>query len=181
MEETRKLSSMMLDETPADDMAGDPEELAKEEQPKAVTKLPAAQGDEVPDWAVVPQHLKVPRGKQVVFLRFPAELTDAPEKGERQCIVWTLSDGEEKIAADRCEGKANRAPSEYSKQMIRAIDGAVVDWSKPRGPGSIDEFWREVGPKVRNILMRVYTQLHLASDDEVTNFFEQCVAVRTAG
>ena len=180
MEELRKLSSLMLDE-PDNGQAEDPEQLAEKELPKAPVKLPEAQGDEVPEWALVPAHLKVPRGKQVVFLRFPASLTDSPEKGERQCIVWTLSDGEEKIAADRCEGKANRAPSEYSKQMIRATDGAVVDWSKPRGPGSLDEFWREIGPKGRNILMRVYTQLHLASDEEVVNFFEQCVAVRTAG
>lgn len=181
VEETpRKLSSLVLDDEQPETPIEDPEE-APAAPPPVPTKLPETGGDDVPEWALVPQHLKVPRAKQVVFLKFPAALTDAPLKGDRQCIVWTLSDGEEKLAADRCEGKSNRAPAEYSKQMIRAVDGVIVDWSKTKGPGSLDEFWREIGPKGRNILMRVYTQLHLASDDELRDFFEQCVAVRTAG
>lgn len=178
MEEVRKLSSIVLDEDPETPPEPEPEDA---EPPKPAPKIPEAQGDDVPEWALVPGHLKVPRGKQVVFLRFPAPLTETPAKGDRQCIAWSLTDGEEKLAADRCDGKANRAAAEYTKQMLRAVDGVVVDWGKMRGSGSIDEFWREIGPKGRNILMRVYTQMHLASDDELRDFFEQCVAVRTAG
>jgi hypothetical protein len=178
MEDTRKLSSIVLDEEPEATVEPEAESA---EAAKPAPKIPEAQGDDVPDWVIMPKHLKVPRGKQIVFLRFPASLTDTPSKGDRQCIAWSLTDGEEKLAADRCDGKPNRAAAEYSKQMLRAVDGVVVDWSKPRGPGSVDEFWREIGPKGRNILMRVYTQMHLASDEELRDFFEQCVAVRTAG
>jgi hypothetical protein len=154
----------------------DPEEAPPAPKPS----LPATGGDDVPEWAVVPPTMKVPKGRQVIFLRFPPNLTDAPLKGERQCIVWSLSDGEEKIANDRTNGSSARAPAEFTKQMIRAVDGVQVDWSKAKGPGSLDEFWREVGPKCRNMLMRIYTQLHLASEDETRDFFESCVAVRTA-
>jgi len=175
-ENNRKLSASAEEDT---SNAFDGLDEATEPQQPSPT-LPDAQGDDVPEWAMVPQNLRIPTGKSVVFLRFKSAMTDAPLKGDRQCIVWTLSDGEEKLAADRCNSAQSRAPAEYTKQMIRAIDGVAVDWSKTRGPGSIDEFWKEIGPKGRNMMMRVYTQLHLADEDEVRDFFEHCIAVRTA-
>lgn len=168
---------LQFDDTNLPDEDLDPEAL--EEAPKAPA-LPASAGDDVPEWAIVPGNLKVPKGRQVVFLRFVPSMTDTPAKGERQCICWSLSDGEEKMANDRTGGSSARAPAEFTKQMIRSIDGSVVDWGKAKGPGSIDEFYREIGPKCRNLLMRIYTQLHLATEDEARDFFESCVAVRTA-
>lgn len=172
MEDTRRLVA-------ADDEPEAPVVLTAEETPSP--RLPAAEGSDVPEWAVVPKDLRPPKGRQVIFLRIPARLTDTPLKGERQCIVWTLSDGDEKLAAERCEGKAGRASAEYTKQMIRAVDGNVASWMKASGPGSLDEFWREIGGKGRNLLMRVYSQLHLADDEELRDFFENCIAVRTVG
>jgi hypothetical protein len=172
-----KLSALAVDDA-ADEVVDDPEAVA-EAAPEP--SLPASEGDDVPPWALVPQHLRIPKGRQVVFIRFRAEMTDTPLKGERQCMVWSLSDSEERLANDRCEGKNSRAPAEYTKQMVRAVDGIAVDWSRSRGPGSLDEFWREIGPKGRNMLLRIYTRLHLANDSEVTDFFESCVAVRTVG
>jgi hypothetical protein len=172
MEENRKLVAM-------DEESEAPQALAVEETPSP--RLPAADGNDVPEWAVVPKELRPPKGRQVLFLRIPAKLTDTPLKGERQCIVWTLSDGDEKLAGERCEGKAGRASAEYTKQMIRAVDGQVASWMRTSGPGSLEEFWREIGGKGRNILMRVYSQLHLADDEELRDFFENCIAVRTVG
>lgn len=172
-------NKLIASEAESEETLHDPE--AEAEAAPSPAKLPEPAGDEVPDWVVLPAQMKAPRGRQVVFLRFPPALTAAPEKGERQCIVWSLSDGEEKLANDRTNGSSARAPSEFTKQMIRAVDGVMVDWSKARGPGSLDEFWREVGPKGRNLLMRIYTQLHLASEEETRDFFEHCVAVRTVG
>jgi len=135
----------------------------------------------VPDWVVVPAGLRVPRGRQMVFLRFPPSITGDGVKGERQCICWELSDAEEKLAHDRCGGNAARSAVEFPKQMLRAVDGVQADWSRSKGPGSVDEFYREIGPKGRNILGRVYTMLHMTTQDELVDFFENCVAVRTAG
>jgi hypothetical protein len=180
MEDQKKLSAFAFDDEPAQAVV-DAQEAEEVAAPAAPPGLPASQGDDVPDWALVPSQLRIPKGKQVLFLRFRAEMTDAPLKGERQCIVWSLTDGEEKLANDRCAGNSSRAPAEFSKQMIRAVDGVPTDWGRSKGPGAVDEFWREIGPKGRNMLMRIYTQLHLASDNEVRDFFEHCVAVRTAG
>jgi hypothetical protein len=107
-------------------------------------------------------------------------MTDTPLKGDRHCIAWTLSDGEERLAAQRCGGDSARYAAEFTKQFIRAVDGVTVDWSKSRGPGSVDEFWKEIGPKGRHLATRIYTKTHLPTDEEVNRFFEHCVAVRTA-
>jgi len=173
-----KLSAFMANEV--SDHEADSGDDQIEEETYSPT-LPQSGGDDIPPGFIVPTDLRIPKGAQVMFLTFPASMTATPLKGDRQCIVWSMTDGEEKIANDRCEGKSNRAPAEFTKQMIRAIDGARVDWSKTRGAGSIEEFWREVGPKCRNLLMRLYSQIHLASDEESRNFFENCVAVRTVG
>jgi len=171
--EDRKLGSFTAEE----EVVSPPEEA---EAPPTEPGIPAPLGDGIPDWAIVPKDLRVPKGRQVIFIKIRAALTDTPEKGERQAICWSLSDGDEKFATDRCEGKAGRASSEYTKQMIRAVDGAVVNWMRSRGPGSLDEFWSEIGSKGRNLLMRTYSKLHLADDDEVRDFFENCIAVRTS-
>ena len=178
MNNPRKLSAL-ADESQSDSTMFDGVDHATEPLPQQAG-LPSASDEDIPEWAVLPPNLKIPRGKRVTFIRFRASWTDAPEKGERQCLLWTLTDGEEKLANDRCGGSSTRAPAEYSKQMIRAVDGVMVDWSKSRGPGSVDEFWREIGPKGRTMLMRLYAQLHLPSDEDINDFFEHCVAVRTA-
>lgn len=158
-----------------------PDEGGTDDAPKPPAKMPEASGDELPEWAVVPAGLKVPRGRQVIFLRFPGAMTHANWKGDRQCVVWTLSDTDEKVAHKRCAGDSNRVSAELTKQMIRAIDGSVADWGAAKGTaGSIDEFWREIGPKGRQLLMRVYVQTHHPDEAEVRDFFERCIAVRTA-
>lgn len=134
----------------------------------------------VPGWAIVPKGLPVPKGRQAVFMRFRASMTEAPHKGERQIICWTLTDHEEKLANQRAQNNPDAVSSEYAKQMIRAIDGVVADWGATKGAGSVDEFWREVGPKGRNLIIRVFTQLHHASEAELADFFEDCIAVATA-
>lgn len=136
---------------------------------------------EVPEWAVVPPDLKVPAGRVMMFVRFRAQWTDAPHKGDRQCIVWSLTDADEKAALNRCMGDANRAASEYTRQMIRAVDGCVARHDIPHGSGSLDEFWTEIGAKCRILLLRLYTKWHSPTEEEIQDFFENCVAARTAG
>ncbi len=135
---------------------------------------------DVPSWVVMPDGLKVPSGRRLIFIQFLADITETPHKGDRHCIAWTLSDGEERIANARCNGDSSRYATEFTKQMIRAVDGVAVDWSKPKGPGSLDEFWREIGPKGRHLAARIYSRTHLPSDEELDNFLSHCVAVVTA-
>jgi hypothetical protein len=143
-------------------------------------RLPDATQGGAPDWARVPPDLRVPRGRQVLFLRFRADLTDTKWKGERQAILWPISMGDKKLALGRAGGDPNRLSDELTKRMIRAVDGAVVDDTGAPGVGNIDVWWDEIGEKCRSMLARVFVQLHVVSQAEAADFFENCVAVRIA-
>lgn len=158
--------------------AADVKEAGKE---RAFAPLPDARAGGAPAWATIPGGLKFPRGRQVAFIRFLAAWTDTPQKGDRQCIVWGLTDVDEKIALSRAIGDPNRAAGELSKQMIRSIDGLQVDWSGDDNPANIDTWWREIGGKCRQMLIRIYTQLHVLSEDDRRTFFESCIELRTTG
>lgn len=158
-------------------------ETASNEQPDMGDEEEEVGGaDDMPEWAVLPNDLKIPKGRVVAFILFRADWTDTPDKGDRQCIVWNLSDADERIALKRTAmGDGLGAVSELAKQSVRAVDGHRVDWSKPKGPGSIDQFWREIGAKCRALVQRWYLQNHQLTDREQADFFENCVAVRTMG
>lgn len=166
------------------EVEGDPVvEVQADDQPVQVEQsrfaLPDASDAPLPRWVKVPKDLKFPRGRRVVFVFFHEHLTDAPALGNRQAILWSLTPEDEKFAFTRAMGDANRAPGELAKQMLRAVDGYVADWSGTASPGSVDKFWREVGGRYRDLLIRLYAQLHVLSGKEVDDFFENCVAVRS--
>lgn len=143
--------------------------------------LPAARPGGAPPWVKIPEGFKFPRGRQVAFIRFRAAWTDTPDKGERQCILWALTDADEKVALSRAMGDVNRAANELAKQMVRGIDGYVADWSGNEGSGNIDRWWTEIGGRCRGMLVRIFTQLHVLNDEERKDFFESCIVLRTAG
>lgn len=152
--------------------------------------LPVPTADGPPAWAVIPSNMKLQRGRQMIFIRFPSEWTDVPERGIeiggetglwRLCIVTPCSVADKRLAANRCEGKSQRLTDEMCKQTIRSVDGFVADWSGTKSPGSIDHWWNEIGEKCRNELTRVFLKLHQLDEGERVRFFESCIAVRTAG
>lgn len=148
-----------------------------DEATEATTSEKEADSGGLPEWAVMPPGFKIPAGRTVSFLKFKAEWTDAPEKGDRQCIVWNLTDNDERIAIKRASGgDAMMVAGELSKQMIRAIDGVKVNWMASKGPGCMDTFWSEMGSKCRQMVIRWYTQNHSLSEAEQADFFENCVA-----
>lgn len=144
--------------------------------------LPEPTEGGAPPWVKIPEGFKFPRGIQVVFVKLRADLTARPEKGDRQAILWALSEADEKAAYNRSMQDPNRAPGQLAKQMIRAIDGHTVDWSgSPDHPGNIDKFWNEMGGKYRSQMIRLWNRLHVLSEDEQRDFFEHCIAVRSTG
>ncbi len=135
-----------------------------------------------PVWAKpLPKGFAFPRGVHPIFLRFRAEWTTAPEKGERHCVVWELTDIEELAAAQRAMGQPGRSAQELAKQTIRIVDGHQADWSGNDDPGSIDNFWREIGPKCRQMLVVVYSRTHVMSEAERVDFLLNCIAARALG
>lgn len=179
------LAEEQLTEQPlvVEDVSNAPD-APEEDDPSVVApfaELPAARPGGAPAWVKIPEGFKFPRGRQVAFIKFKADWTDTPDKGERQCILWSLTDADEKMALVRARGDVNRAASELAKQMVRALDGFSADWSGNPGSGNIDTWWNEIGGRCRGMLVRIFTQLHVLSEDERTDFFENCIELRTAG
>ena len=158
-----------------------------------------------PSWVDIPAGFAFPRGKQFIFMRFKSSWTDTPWKGTplkgddgkimceyvteegtgnlvekpilwRQCICWPLNVADKKLAVGRANGDVNRMSEELTKQMIRACDGEESDWAL-NGPQ--DAFWNEIGEKCRNLLDRMFNQLHMLNADETRDFLATCVAVRS--
>ena len=149
--------------------AGEPEGSNGQPQP--------AEG--VPEWAVLPPGLVYPKTRSVAFLRFHAKWTDTPGKGERQCIVWNLTVGDEKLALARTRGDHMRSLTECSKQMIRAVDGERVDWTRG-AQANVEQFWDEIGHACRQMIQNYYIKTHTLTDEDTIDFFANCIAVRTA-
>lgn len=143
--------------------------------------------DAAPSWVTLPADVKLPLGRQVVYVRFPSQWTATPQRGctmpdkpglYRWCAVWELTDTEENIAIRRAQGEADRVSRELAKGMIRVLDGHQCDWSGVPGPGNVDQFWTEIGSKCRQLMQRVYHNLHVLSVAETVDFFENCVESR---
>lgn len=135
---------------------------------------------EVPHWfPPLPQGLRVPPGRNVMFVRFRKEWTETPWKGERFCLVWTLSDADERLAYKVAAGESERIPQELAKLMIRVIDGARVS-SDGDPAGDVNTFWREIGAKGRHALQRIYQANHSFTEEEKDDFFLNCVVSVTS-
>jgi hypothetical protein len=133
----------------------------------------------LPEWVKVPTGIKFPGGgRQVTYVQLRASWTDCPEKGERQCIMWNLTEADEKMALKRTRGEALRTLDELTKQMIRVVDGSKANWTGT-GPGSVDVFWNDIGAKCRQQLKNIYAKAHMFSAEDSIDFFTNCIAVRT--
>jgi hypothetical protein len=144
-----------------------------------------APGGSAPAWAIVPSGGEIPfvmpEGWVVFFIRFRAKWTNRPGSADRQCILWNLSESDEKRASARARGDGMRLVEEMSKQMIRAIDGERADWSGAPGPQNVGQFWSEIGGKCRYMLKSHYLKTHTMSTEETVDFFDNCVASRSVG
>lgn len=165
----------------ADDDGNEEAEPEKKQPTLASFELPTVvPGGGVPAWATPPPPgMKFPRGRQIMFIRIRAELTDAPWKGERQCICWSINLADERLALKRAQGDGLKLTDELAKQMIRAVDGHRANWDGLRGEDDIEVFWSEIGRKGRTILQRLFTQMHIPDPRQLSDFFENCIAVRT--
>ena len=145
---------------------------------------PAGAVREVPDYfpaAMIPKGIKFPQGVEAVFVKIPASFTSARHKGDRFLIIWGTSEADEMMAIGRSMGDANRAGGQLAKQVIRAVDGHIADWSGMPTPGSVDQVWREIGPKGRNLLTRLLMKVNTLSEEELVRFFSSCIAVVPTG
>lgn len=159
----------------------EPDESDADETPQVYPgELRKPQDVGMPKWVMVPKDLPIPpEGTTMTAMRFEPEWTDRPQLGQRQCILWNLSYGDEKFSRRRARGDADAVMDEQAKQMIRAIDGRVVDWGRDDLPNSPNRFWDEIGKKCRLLIQNHYMQVHSLGQKEKVHFLANCLAVRT--
>lgn len=150
-------------------------------QIKEALENPAAAADaDVPDWVTLPPGFTFPPGKKIGFMRFRGEWTDAPAKGDRVIVVWSLTEAEEKLAYKRAAGDSMRGFTELAKQTIRVIDGHKTDWTGASSPGSIHFLWNDLGTRCRQLVQNYYLKAHTLTSEQQQDFFANCFAVRSA-
>lgn len=163
--------------------AKDAEEGAGEDEFEADVPDDAVQ---MPAHVVLPPGVVLPKGYQVWFVRFHANLTNTPTKGDRWCVLWNLVEADEKFALKRTMGDHVRTLSECAKQTVR-ITGFVTDPPTPGnrvnwglGHHALSEFWDGIGGAYRQQLMNMYVKNHTLGAEQAADFFSKCVVVLTA-
>lgn len=186
-----------LETGPAKDVAED--ELADLERPVVVEPVvqleqdvlasdpamlehnPAESRDALPAWAAasIPRDLEVPAGRTLVLMRFRTEWTDRKDKGDRTCVLWNLSVGDEKLANQRGGDNVFVNTMEMAKQMIRAVDGLPVDYTGKVPAANVDTFWNEIGKKCRGLVINHFIRAHSLTALEKQDFLAVCLVART--
>lgn len=161
-------------------------QLSGNEAVRRVLQLDESLELAVKPWVRVPNDLKFPRGRKVRFLRFPSRWTDVPAYGHempdfpglwRQCILWSLSPGDEQLAAERALGNEQRFSDELVKQAIRAIDGLPVDQTgNPVSPQNVERFWAQLGAASRHLLKTSWSAMSTTTREQRLFFWSFCVA-----
>lgn len=174
----------MVEEQSQNGQENEEEEEENEEDATLASKMSTSLTKSVeglPEWFVAPANFKAPPGRKIVLMRFRAEWTNAPEKGERQIVLWGLTEQEEQFASERAHGKDTRVIGELTKQCIRYIDGQRVDWTMTPGSGvNVGPFWQEIGSACRKLLIHYYVKAHTLTADEQLDFFSNCIVSTTS-
>lgn len=180
---TEQEAALLEGDTFAEVGEDDPRDVRANKDTEPPTAAIAKDPNALPEWVSFPPGFRIPPGREVAFLMFRSKWTDRPEKGDRWCMLWSLSDADEKLAIKRTRGEAGRSLSELSKGCIRVIDGKRADWTQtgtPETSYSVDRFWDEIGPKCRQMISNHYIKTHSLSKEEQADFLESCLFIRKA-
>jgi hypothetical protein len=142
---------------------------------------PQGSRDALPGWAAaaIPADLEVPAGRTLVVMRFRTEWTDRKDKGDRTCVLWNLSVGDEKLANQRGGDNVFVNTMEMAKQMVRAIDGLRVDFTGKVPAAQLDPWWDEIGKKCRGLIINHFIRAHSLTTSEKMDFLAVCLVART--
>lgn len=88
--------------------------------------------------------------------------------GVKEIGLVELTLDEEMRATQRARGDAIKLASEYCKECLRMVDGQQVK----AGDGSADRAMSAMHPKIRQLLLRGYAQLHQTKQDEDASFLQ---------
>lgn len=100
-------------------------------------------------------------------------LFDVPESiaadvGVRQVGFVTLTADEELLCFNRARGSSARLASELAKASLVEADGKPLSGAD----GSVDSFFSRADPRLRQLILTAYTELHAASAEDADAFLK---------
>jgi hypothetical protein len=113
---------------------------------------------------------KQSKSRTVSFFTIPAHLmeNDVAEVG-----IITLSADEELAAYKRANGDSARLANELAKTcIVEVVDTAGAAKKLSLADGSVDIFWKSLDPRVRQLVLGGYAELHAAKDEDARSFLK---------
>lgn len=101
--------------------------------------------------------------RQMHLFTIPASLQGF---GIKSIGLVELTAEEEIMATKRCANDVARLAFELAKESLRQVDGKPVSTME----GTVDRLWNRMHPKVRNLVVAAYGQIHQPEGNETAGF-----------
>lgn len=102
--------------------------------------------------------------REVNLFTLPPSLAN----GVKEIGMVTLSADEELQAFKRSKNDTAKMAAELTKTSIVEVNGKPVGLAD----GSVDAFWSDLDPKVRQLVLTAYSELHSPKDEEAASFLK---------
>lgn len=110
--------------------------------------------------------LPVKKNRAVNLFDVPNDIAES--SGVLQVGMVTLTAEEELLCFKRAKGENAKLAMELSKASLVEADGKPLS----HVDGSIDSFWKDLDPKLRQLILTAYADLHSAGDENQESFLK---------
>jgi len=104
------------------------------------------------------------KDRPVHLFEVPERLAD--ETNVKEVGLITLTADEELMCFKRASGNNAKLATELAKASLYEVDGKKLS----AGDGSVDSFWKDMDPRLRQLVLTAYTEIHAAKEDDVASF-----------
>lgn len=112
--------------------------------------------------------MDIPQKKPRAVNLFDVPATIAEESGVKEVGLVQLTSDEELLCFKRAKGENAKLAMELSKMALVEVDGKALN----SHDGSIDTFWKDADPKLRQLVLTAYAELHAAPEEEQAAFLK---------
>jgi hypothetical protein len=110
----------------------------------------------------------IPQKKARAVSLFDVPLSIANVCGVKEVGLVQLTSDEELLCFKRAKGDNARIALELAKSSLVEADGKVL----ASHDGTIDTFWKDCDPKLRQLVITAYVELHAAPEEDQDAFLK---------
>ena len=112
--------------------------------------------------------MEAPQKKTRAVNLFEVPESIAATSGVKEVGMVTLTAQEELDCFKRAKGENAKLASELCKTALVEADGKPL----AQADGTVDTFWKELDPKLRQLVLSAYTELHAAPEEDQASFLK---------